>query len=99
MVQEIKTNYPPGGCPKNLEIFLHSIYDDIMHAPLNCIHSNLPVAEREGGVQLVAAQRARQITIKPVDKGRCASWTQWTINTIEDLAAPTRFPVARGSGP
>ena len=53
--KEIKTNYPPGGCPKNLQLFLQSLHDDMMHAPLNHVHSNLPVSEKEGGEQLVAA--------------------------------------------
>ena len=95
LLKETKSNFPPGACPKNLQTFLHALYEDIVNAPLNRVHPNLPNCEREGGEQLVGAQRSREITVKPADKSGeiCVMNTEDYISVINtDLAATYMGP-------
>ena len=66
--KKVKSNLPPYNPPRHLNTFIQASRDDVLLAPLNEVHPNLPAEEQEAMKELIEGQKKGDFKVLPNDK-------------------------------
>ena len=66
--KKLKSNLPPYNPPRHLNTFIQASRDDVLLAPLNEVHPNLPKEEQEAMKELMDGQKRGEYKVLPNDK-------------------------------